>query len=168
MNHDGEISRSERRHLAVAAVTLGPWRTAARAGAIGGAVVFGLNLMDGIWLGALGEALSFALMLFLIVGGAGSILGGRAATSAASTSWTGLPVPATSETRADRRIQRWAAEHPWHVAAVPGALMALGDLVVSQAVTTRSFFGGVGDAIWMGVLVWLVVALVGRFSTRKG
>lgn len=165
MNHDGEISQAERRHLAVAAATLGPWRTAARAGAIGGAVVFGLNVIDGVWLGALAEGLSFALMLFLIVGGAGSILGGRAAASA---NGAGLPVPRTAESRADQRIQRWAADHPWHVAVVPGGLMALGDLVVSQAVTSRSFFGVVGDAIWMGVLVWLIVGLVGRFSPQKG
>ncbi|MFI1400598.1 hypothetical protein [Streptomyces sp. NPDC020681] len=151
MSHNSEISKSEQRRLAVASVTLGPWRTATVVGGLGGGAALGLGtIADGFGLGMLAAALSFALTLFFIVGGAGAVLGDRTA---------GPP--------ADRRIRRWAAEHPWRVASVPGALAAAADLVVNQALTSQGFFGGVWDALWTGLLVTVVVGLAGRFARNR-
>ncbi|MFD9717737.1 hypothetical protein [Streptomyces sp. NPDC059076] len=170
MNQHGQISKAERRQLAVAATTLGPWRTAATTGGSGGVVVFGLGALGGVSLELLAGALSFALMLFFVVGGAGAVIGGRSAAprTAGSTDGTGLPVAVDTDSPSDRRIRRWAREHPWRVAMVPGASMALADVVVNTTLSARSFMGGVGDALWMGVLVWLFVGLAGRFAPRKG
>ncbi|MEU5401167.1 hypothetical protein ABZ348_17965 [Streptomyces sp. NPDC005963] len=168
MNQHGQISKAERRQLAVAATTLGPWRTAALTGAAGGVVAFGLGALGGVGLELLAGALSFALMLFFIVGGAGAVIGGGEASSSGFTAGGGLPAVADGDSRSDRRIRRWAREHPWRVAVVPGALMALADVVVNQTLTGQSFIGGVEDALWMGVLVWVFVGLSGRFAPRKG
>ena len=152
MSHNSEISKAERRRLAVAAATLGPWRAAAAVGALGGGVTLALGTIgDGIGLGVLAGALSVALMLFFMVGGAGAVLGdGRARGGD------------------DRRIRRWAAADPWRVAAVPGALMVAADVVVRQALTARGLFSSLWDGLWRGALVVGVVGLVGRFSRRRG
>jgi hypothetical protein len=116
MSHNSEISKAERRQLAVASATLGPWRAAAAVGALGGGVALALGTFgDGIGLGVLAGALSVALMLFFMVGGAGAVLGHR----------TG------ADSGPDRRVRRWAAAHPWRVAAVPGTLMVIADVSVS-------------------------------------
>ncbi len=152
MSHNSEISKAEQRRLAVASATLGPWRAAAAVGALGGGIALALGAIgDGIGLGLLAGALSVGLMLFFMVGGAGAVLGGK---------------PGTGDP-ADRRIRRWAAAHPWRVAAVPGALMAATDVVVQQALTSQGIVGSVWDGLWMGLLVTAVVGLVGRFSHRR-
>ncbi|MBT2394302.1 hypothetical protein J7E87_34085 [Streptomyces sp. ISL-1] len=152
MSHNGEISKAEQRRLTVASVTLGPWRAALAVGGLGGGVALALGTIgDGIGLGVLAGALSVALMLFFMVGGAGAVLGDKPGTGNAS----------------DRRIRRWAAAHPWRVAAVPGALMVAADVVVQQALTAQGFFGSLWESLWRGALVMGVVGLVGRFSRRK-
>ncbi|MFF3458749.1 hypothetical protein ACFYXH_31415 [Streptomyces sp. NPDC002730] len=152
MSHNSEISKAERRRLAVASATLGPWRAAAAVGALGGGVTLALGTIgDGIGLGVLAGALSVALMLFFMVGGAGAVLGDRPGAGAGD----------------DRRIRRWAAAHPWRVAAVPGALMVATDVVVQQALTARGLFGSLWDGLWLGALVVGVVGLVGRFSRKR-
>ncbi|WP_406137519.1 hypothetical protein [Streptomyces sp. NBC_01089] len=146
-----EMSRSEQRSLAVAAATLGPWRSAAAVGAMGGAVSLGIAaLAEGMGAHTVTTAVSVALSLFFIVGGAGAALGGRQGAGA------------------DRRIGRWSAAHPWRVAAVPAALMAVCDLVVRQLLGSESFFSSSGDAVWRGVVVGGVVGLVGRYGGRRG
>ncbi|MER5465150.1 hypothetical protein ABT010_31600 [Streptomyces sp. NPDC002668] len=152
MSHNSEISKAERRRLAVASATLGPWRAAATVGALGGGVALALGTIgDGIGLGVLAGALSVALMLFFMVGGAGAVLGDKPGTGSGD----------------DRRIRRWAAAHPWRVAAVPGALMVATDVVVRQALTAQGLFGSLWDGLWRGALVVGVVGLVGRFSRRQ-
>ncbi|WP_326651717.1 hypothetical protein [Streptomyces sp. NBC_01750] len=152
MSHNSEISKAERRRLAVASATLGPWRAAATVGALGGGVALALGTIgDGIELGVLAGALSVALMLFFMVGGAGAVLGDKPGTGSGD----------------DRRIRRWAAAHPWRVAAVPGALMVATDVVVRQAFTAQGLFGSLWDGLWRGALVVGVVGLVGRFSRRQ-
>ncbi|WP_405913005.1 hypothetical protein OG760_20360 [Streptomyces sp. NBC_00963] len=145
-----EMSGSEQRSLAVASATLGPWRSAAAVGAMGGAVSFGIAaLAEGVGAHAVTTAVSVALTLFFIVGGAGAALGGRQAA------------------RVDQRIRRWSAAHPWRVAAVPAVLMAVSDVVVRQLFRSESFFSSLGDAVWRGVVVGGVVGLVGRFGGRR-
>src|SRR5689334_13730938 len=108
------VSGAEKRQLAVASATLGPWRPAAVVGALGGGVSLALHLVHGHFgLGVLSGALSVAALLFFCVGGAGAVLG-------YSSRGTGGQ---------DRRIRRWARAHPWRVAAVPASLMLLFDLV---------------------------------------
>ncbi|WP_405778242.1 hypothetical protein [Streptomyces sp. NBC_00859] len=146
-----EMSGSEQRSLAMASATLGPWRAAAAVGAVGGGVSLLLAaLADGLGTQAVTSAVSVALSVFFIVGGAGAALGGRPGA------------------RVDRRIQRWSAAHPWRVAAVPAVLMAVCDVVIRQVLGSESFFSSLGDALWHGLVVGGVVGLVGRFGGRRG
>ncbi|MEV0089895.1 hypothetical protein [Streptomyces sp. NPDC050738] len=151
MTQNSGISKAEGRNLAVASATLGPWRAASAVGALGGVVSLGVGtIADGFGSGVVVGALSVALTLFYVVGGAGAVLGRRGG--------------ATSGSGSDRRIRRWAAAHPWRVAAVPAALMAFSDVVVRQVLGSESFFASVGDGIWRGIVVGGVVGLVGRFG----
>ncbi|WP_455362642.1 hypothetical protein [Streptomyces sp. SYSU K21746] len=157
MRHNGEISKSERRHLAVASATLGPWRAATAVGGLGGGVSLALGTIgDGIGLGVLAGALSVALMLFFLVGGAGAALGGTQG---------GTRQGAAPDT--DHRIRRWAAAHPWRVAAVPAALLVVTDVVMRQILTAEGLFGSLWDGLWRGALVAGVVGLVGSMSRKK-
>ncbi|MFJ8314261.1 hypothetical protein [Streptomyces sp. NPDC094147] len=144
MTAEAGITKAERRHLAVASASLGPWGAASTVGAVGGFVSLAVDSMaDGFGTMAIAGAGSVALMLFFLVGGVGAALGGARAD------------------RADHRIRLWARAHPWRVAAVPAGLMVLGDVVVRQAVTSEAFFSSVGDGVWRGVVVAGVVGLVG-------
>lgn len=154
MSHNSEISKAERRRLAIASATLGPWRAAAVVGGLGGGVALAFGAIDdGIGLGLLAGALSVALMLFFMVGGAGAVLGGGPSAAGAADT--------------DRRIRRWAAAHPWRVAAVPGALMVAADVVVRQVLTSQGFFGSLWEGLWRGALVVGVVGMVGRVSRGR-
>ncbi|WP_329119051.1 hypothetical protein [Streptomyces sp. NBC_01465] len=153
MTQNSGISKAEGRNLAVASATLGPWRAASVVGALGGVVSLGIgSIADGFGTGVVVGAISVALTLFYVVGGAGAVLGGKRGEAGGAPS--------------DRRIRRWAAAHPWRVAAVPAALMALSDVVVRQVFGSESFFTSVGDGLWRGIVVGGVVGLVGRFGRR--
>jgi hypothetical protein len=137
-------SRAEKRQLAVASATLGPWRPAAAVGAIGGGVSLALHLVSGHFgLGILAGSLSIGALLFFCVGGAGAVLG-------YSSRGGGR----------DHRIRRWAQAHPWRVASVPAALMFLSDFVIRQVLTSQGFFGSVWTGVWHGALVAAVVGAV--------
>jgi hypothetical protein len=145
------VSGAEKRHLAVASVTLGPWRPAAVVGALGGGVSLALHLVHGHFgLGVLSGALSVAALLFYCVGGAGAVLG-------YSSRGGGR----------DHRIRRWARSHPWQVAAVPAGMMFLTDLVVRQVLTSQGFFGSVWSGLWHGAVVGAVVGVAGMFSRSR-
>ncbi|WP_435178828.1 hypothetical protein [Actinacidiphila sp. bgisy145] len=145
------VSGAEKRQLAVASVTLGPWRPAAVVGALGGGVSLALHLVHGHFgLGVLTGALSVAALLFFCVGGAGSVLG----------------YSARGRGR-DHRIRRWARSHPWQVASVPAAMMFLTDLVLRQVLTSQGFFGSVWTGLWHGAVVGAVVGLAGTFGRSR-
>jgi hypothetical protein len=149
MRRSTDVSRAESRHLAVASATLGPWRTAAVVGAVGGGLSLVLNTFGGDFgLGVLADALSLAMMLFFVVGGAGSVLGRRGEGS-------------------DRRIRAWARNHPWQVAAVPAGLLFAGDLVMRQILTSQGFFGSFWDALWRSVVVGAVIGVVGAVAGSR-
>lgn len=113
-----EMSRSEQRSLALASATLGPWRSATAVGLLGGGVSLGIaTIAEGLGAHTVTTAVSVALTLFFVVGG--TPLGGRPGA------------------RVDQRIRRWAAAHPWRVAVVPGALMAVSDVVVRLGCSAR-------------------------------
>lgn len=145
------VSGAEKRQLAVASASLGPWRPAAVVGALGGGVSIALHLVHGHFgLGILAGAVSVAALLFYSVGGAGAVLGysSRGASR-------------------DRRIRRWAREHPWQVAAVPAGLMFLSDLVIRQALTGQGVFGTVWAGLWHGAVVAAVVGTVGAIGASR-
>ncbi|MBY8880162.1 hypothetical protein [Actinacidiphila acidipaludis] len=148
------VSGAEKRQLAVASATLGPWRPAAVVGALGGGVSLALHLVTGHFgLGILSGALSVAALLFFCVGGAGAVLGYSSRGHAGR----------------DRRILRWAREHPWRVAAVPAAGMFFFDLVVRQVLTSQGVFGSVWTGLWQGAVVAAVVGGVGSVAAgRRG
>jgi hypothetical protein len=145
------VSGAERRQLAVASATLGPWRPAAAVGALGGGVSLALHLVHGHFgLGILSGALSVAALLFFCVGGAGAVLGYSARGSGR-----------------DRRIRRWAREHPWRVATVPAGLMFLTDLVLRQALTSEGLFGTLWTGLWHGAVVAAVVGTIGAEGASR-
>jgi hypothetical protein len=147
-----DVSGAEKRQLAVASATLGPWRPAAVVGALGGGVSLALHLVHGHFgLGILTGALSIAALLFFCVGGAGAVLG----------------YPSRGSGR-DRRIRRWARSHPWQVAAVPAGLMFLTDFVIRQVLTSQGFFSTIWTGLWHGAVVAAVVgAAVSLGASRK-
>ncbi|WP_063836101.1 hypothetical protein [Actinacidiphila yeochonensis] len=144
-------SGADRRNLALASVTLGPWRPAAVVGALGGAVSLGLHLVQGHFgLGVLAGTLTTGALLFFCVGGVGSVLGYSSAGG-----------------RGDHRIRRWARSHPWRVAAVPAGLMFATDLVVRQVLTSQGFFGTIWTGLWHGAVVGAVVGLAGTLGASR-
>ncbi|SCD31068.1 hypothetical protein GA0115240_10157 [Streptomyces sp. DvalAA-14] len=137
--------------MAVASLTLGPWRPAAVVGALGGGVSLALHLVHGHFgLGILSGAVSIAALLFFCVGGAGAVLG-----------YSG------HGTRRDHRIRRWARSHPWHVAAVPAAAMFFSDLVIRQLLTSQGLFSTIWTGLWHGAVVAAVVGVVGSVSAAR-
>jgi hypothetical protein len=145
------VSGAEKRQLALASATLGPWRPAAAVGALGGGVSLALHLVQGHFgLGILTGAISIAALLFFCVGGSGAVLG----------------YPARGAGR-DQRIRRWARSHPWQVAAVPAGMMFLTDLVLRQALTSQGFFGTIATGVWHGVVVAAVVGAVGSVAASR-
>jgi hypothetical protein len=135
--------------VSLGAATLGPWRSAAAVGGIGGGVSALLALLGGhASLGVLARALSVALMLFFAVWGAGAVAGGEGRGGA------------------ERRLRRWARLHPWRVALVPTALLLVSDLVERLALGD-SAAGAVWDAVWRSAVVALVVGGVGVLARRR-
>ena len=106
----GDLSRRDNQQLAVASATLGPWRAAAGVGAVVGGAALGIDVITGHWsLSVLAGPAGWALFFFFLVGTVGGRVGGGS--------------------DGDRRIRRWAAEHPWK-SAMPaaGALLVLNTL----------------------------------------
>jgi hypothetical protein len=143
-----DVTGAEKRQLAVASATLGPWRPAAAVGAIGGGVSLAASALGGDFgLGVVAGAVSVALMLFFLVGGAGAVTG--------------------RGPRADPRLRRWAAAHPWRVALVPAGLLLVADVVMRRILTSEGFFGSVWDGLWRGALVAGVVGVVGSVAGKR-
>lgn len=144
----GDMTPSETRRLAVASATLGPWRSAAAVGTVGGAAALGIDVVTGHWsLSILAGPVSLALFLFFLVGGVGSVAGRNG---------TG-----------DRRLRRWAAQHPWKVALVPAGLMLALDVVARSLLSTESVFSSVWDGVWRAALLGVVVGVVGSVTGSR-
>ncbi|MEU3569512.1 hypothetical protein AB0E96_13960 [Kitasatospora sp. NPDC036755] len=143
MAHD-EMSRRENRQLAVASATVGPWRTAAGVGAVVGATALGIGAISGDWsLSMLASPAGWGLFFFFLVGTVGGHL--RRDTS-------------------ERRLRRWANEHPWQ-AALPaaGGLFALNTLA-------QLFLGDAGlfEALFISLLpAGLLLAVAGVVGSVK-
>ncbi|GAA2814032.1 hypothetical protein ACF9IK_20675 [Kitasatospora hibisci] len=142
------MSRRENRQAAVAAATVGPWKTAAGVGAVVGATALGIDLVTGDWsLSMLAGPAGWALFFFFLVGTVGGQL---------------------RRDTADRRLRRWAAEHPWQ-SAMPaaGALLVLNTLaqtILGDASLIGAFFLSLLPA---GVLL-AVAGVVGSVKQARG
>ncbi|MEV0535660.1 hypothetical protein [Kitasatospora sp. NPDC050463] len=144
----GEMSRRENRQAAVAAATLGPWRTAAGVGAVVGATALGIDAITGDWsLSMLAGPAGWALFFFFLVGTVGGRLRGDTA---------------------DRRLRRWADAHPWK-SALPAAggllvLNTLAQTVLGDAGLIGAFFLSLLPA---GLLL-AVAGVVGSVKQARG
>jgi hypothetical protein len=144
MGH-GDLSRRENSQLAVASATTGPWRAAAAVGAVVGGAALGADLITGHWsTSILAGPVGWGLFFFFLVG----TVGGRVRRD------TG-----------DRRLRRWAEEHPWQ-AAMPAtaALWAL----TTVTLTVLGDWSVLG-AVFMSLLpAGLLLAVAGVVGSVKG
>ncbi|MFE9426660.1 hypothetical protein ACFYNO_27275 [Kitasatospora sp. NPDC006697] len=146
MGH-GDLTPRESRNLAVASATNGPWRTAAAVGAVVGGATLAAELIGGHWsTTVLAGPAGWALFFFFLIG----TVGGRLRRD------TG-----------DRRLRRWAEEHPWQ-SALPatGALLVLNTL----ALTLLGDWGVVG-AVFASLLpaglLLLIAGVVGSVKSAR-
>ncbi|WP_371480910.1 hypothetical protein [Kitasatospora sp. NBC_00315] len=140
----GDLSRRENQQLAVASATTGPWKAAAGVGAVVGAAALGVEVVTGQWsLSMLAGPAGWALFFFFLVG----TVGGR-----------------LSRETGDRRIRRWAAEHPWR-SAMPaaGALLVLNTL----AQTLLGDAGLIGAFLLSLLPAGLLLAVAGVVGSVK-
>ncbi|MFF7457654.1 hypothetical protein [Kitasatospora sp. NPDC008115] len=142
------MSRRENRQVAVAAATLGPWRTAAGVGALVGATDLVIELIDGDWSSSmLAGSAGWGLFFFFLVGTVGARL---------------------RREGGDRRLQRWANEHPWQ-AAVPAAggllvLNTLAQLFLGDAGVFEAFFA----SLFPAAMLVTVAGVVGSVKKARG
>ncbi|MFE4514485.1 hypothetical protein ACFRMQ_09900 [Kitasatospora sp. NPDC056783] len=149
MAHD-EMSRRENRQLAIASATVGPWRTAAGVGAVVGATALGVEAITGNWaLDMLAGPAGWGLFFFFLVGTVGGQL---------------------RRDTADRRLRRWANEHPWQ-SALPaaGGLLALNTLA-QLFLGDEGLFGAFFLSLLPAGLLLAIAGVVGsvKQARRKG
>ncbi|MFF7990196.1 hypothetical protein ACFZDG_10455 [Kitasatospora xanthocidica] len=147
MAHD-EMSRRENRQLAVASATVGPWRTAAGVGAVVGATSLGIEAISGSWsLSMLAGPAGWALFFFFLVGTVGGQL---------------------RRDTADRRLRRWANDHPWQ-SALPaaGGLLALNTLA-QLFLGDAGLFGAFFISLLPAGLLLAIAGVVGSVKQARG
>ncbi|MFJ6617092.1 hypothetical protein ACIQOW_05835 [Kitasatospora sp. NPDC091335] len=147
MAHD-EMSRRENRRLAVASATVGPWRTATGVGAVVGATALGIEAVSGDWsLSMLASPAGWGLFFFFLVGAVGGRLRGDGT---------------------DRRLRRWADEHPWQ-SALPaaGGLLALNTLA-QLFLGDEGLFGAFFVSLLPAGLLLAVAGVVGSVKRARG
>ncbi len=146
MGH-GDLSRNDNRQLAVASATLGPWRTAAGVGAVVGAAALGIDVVTGHWsLDILAGPVGLALFFFFLVGTVGGKL---------------------KRDTGDRRLHRWADEHPWQ-SALPaaGALLVLNTLALSL-LGSWGLFGALFTSLLPAGILLVVAGVVGSVKQAR-
>lgn len=146
MGHQ-DLSRSENRQLAVASTTLGSWRAGAAVGAVVGAAALGIDVLTGKWsTSILAGPAGLALFFFFLVGTVGGQL--RRDTG-------------------DRRLRRWADEHPWQ-SALPaaGALLVLNTLALTL-LGSWGLFGAFFTSLLPAGVLLLVVGVVGSVKAAR-
>ncbi len=145
MGH-GELSGRESRQVAVAAATLGPWRTATAVGAVVGGAALAVDVVTGHWsMDILAGPVGLALFLFFLVG----TVGGR--------------LRATG----DRRLRRWADEHPWQ-SALPaaGALLVLNTFAL-WLLGSWGLFGALFTSLLPAGVLLVVAGVVGSVKAAR-
>ncbi|HEX4833366.1 MAG TPA: hypothetical protein VH478_19985 [Trebonia sp.] len=132
-----------------ATVSAGVLSSGSTAGALATGAVFaagdlGLQVLHGhVGLGAIGGAGSLGVSVFFVVLAASALLRARG-----------------------NRAARWAANHPWRFAALPGVSAAVLVLVLSVLVG-GGVFGGLWAAAWHGALVYGLAGAVGSVAGSR-
>ncbi|RKE19727.1 hypothetical protein [Streptomyces sp. TLI_171] len=145
MGH-GELSGRESRQVAVAAATLGPWRTATAVGAVVGGAALGVDVITGHWsTDILAGPVGLGLFFFFLVGTVGGRLRGGG----------------------DRRLRRWADAHPWQ-SALPaaGALLVL-NTVALWVLSSMGLFGALFTSLLPAGLLLVVAGVVGSVKAAR-
>jgi hypothetical protein len=144
-----DVSTRETSQLAVASTTLGPWRTAGAVGLVGGGAALAVDLITLHWsLSVLAGPAGIALFLFFLVGGVGSVVGKKG----------------------DRRLRRWAAEHPWQTAMVPAAGLWVTNTITQLFLGGSGIFASIFTGLWHAAVLGAVIGVVGSVTAarRKG
>ncbi|BAJ29190.1 MULTISPECIES: hypothetical protein [Kitasatospora] len=144
---NGELSGRESRQVAVAAATLGPWRTAATVGTVVGGAALAVEVFTLDWsLDILSFPVSLGLFVSFLVGTVGGRLRGG-----------------------ERRLRRWADAHPWQsVLPAAGALWGL-DTLVLWLLGDHSLLGALFTALLPAAALLAVAGVVGSVkAARKG
>ena len=145
-----DVSTRESSQLAVAATTHGPWRTAGAVGIVGGGAALAVDLITLHWsLSILAGPASIALCLFFLIGGIGSVVAKKGG---------------------DRRLRRWAAEHPWQTAAVPAGALFVTNTITQFFLSSSGVFASIWVGLWHAAVVGAVIGVVGAVTAtrRKG
>ena len=141
-----DVSTRESSQLAVASSTLGPWRTAGAVGVVGGGAALAVDLITLHWsLSVLAGPAGIALFLFFLVGGIGSVVGRKG----------------------DRRLRRWAAEHPWETALVPAAGLAVTNTLTQFFLSSSGVFASIFTGLWHAAVLGVVIGVVGSVTASR-
>ncbi|GJF29786.1 hypothetical protein KNE206_24860 [Kitasatospora sp. NE20-6] len=144
---NGDLSRSESRQVAVAAATLGPWRTAAAVGTVVGGAALGVNVVTGNWsLDILAGPVGLGLFFFFLVG----TVGGRLRRD------TG-----------DRRLQRWADAHPWESALPAAGALWVTTTLAMTLLGSSGFFGALFASLLPAGLLLVIAGVVGSVKRSR-
>jgi hypothetical protein len=142
-----DVSPRESSQLAVASTTLGPWRTAGAVGLVGGAAAVGIDLISLHWsLSLLAGPASIGLFLFFLVGGVGSVVATKGG---------------------DRRLRRWAAEHPWQTALVPAAGLAVTNTLTQFFLSSSGVFASIWTGLWHAAILGVIIGVVGQVAGSR-
>ena len=138
-NDEQRLSKREELTVSSAAMADVPWAVAGAAGA----VVTGADLLFHLIGGhlALSSSLSAGTVAAFTVAG-GSVVIRRNASRAA----------------------RWARNHPWRFAVVPGAATAAIVFVLAVLVGSSGVFGGVFTALWHGAITFGLTGAAGAIA----
>ncbi|WP_371497771.1 hypothetical protein OG871_17615 [Kitasatospora sp. NBC_00374] len=146
MGHE-ELSRRESRQVAVASATLGPWRTASAVGVVVAGGALAVDLITGSWsMDILAGPVGLGLFFFFLVGTVGGKL--RRDTG-------------------DRRLRRWADEHPWRsTLPAAGALLVLNTLAL-MLLGSAGLFGALFTSLLPAGMLLLVAGVVGSVKQAR-
>lgn len=141
-----DVSTRESSQLAVASTTLGPWRTAGAVGLVGGGAALAVDLITLHWsLSVLAGPAGIALFLFFLVGGVGSVV----------------------SKKGDRRLRRWAADHPWETALVPAVGLAVTNTLTQFFLSSSGVFASIFTGLWHAAVLGVVIGVVGSVTASR-
>ncbi|WP_250214534.1 hypothetical protein [Acrocarpospora catenulata] len=147
-----ELTRRDEMSLAGAALRGAPWKPAA----VTGGAVAGTSLLLGLVTGTanLTWALCVGITLFSLVASVGAV-----------------SKPDIGD-RVTQQARRWSLRHPWRFSLYPAAASAILMYPVQLIVDREGVFGAAWDAVWGGVWVYAITAVLamsmrGRARERR-
>jgi hypothetical protein len=140
-NNEPNLTRRDQLAVSTAAMSDVPWGAAA----VAGVVVTGADLVLHVMTGhiGLGSSLSAGTVALFAVAGGGALVRGRAS-----------------------RAVRWARQHPWQFALLPGVATAAVVFVLS-VIFGSGLFGEALTALWHGAIAYGLTGAVGMVSGRR-